>query len=196
MSDDGPQDDYIATTAFQGLTPNGASCLLEMLVMGFGLCNAPATFSRLLNHVLEPYINNFFIVYLEYICVYFDSYEQYIDHLRLVLQKLREQQLFIKMPKCFWDRKETEYLGVTVGNGALRTTHDKIAAVRDWPLPETQKQIKSFVHFSSYYGKFIHNFFYCGAPLTDTCRKNSPGNVVHTEATKVALETLKARMLC
>ncbi len=47
MSDGGPQDDSIAATAFQGLNPNGASCLLEMLVMGFGLCNAPATFPDL-----------------------------------------------------------------------------------------------------------------------------------------------------
>ena len=95
MSDDGPQDDSIVATAFQGLTPNGASCLLEMLVMGFGLRNAPATFSRLMNHVLEPYINKFVIVYLDDICIYSDSPEQHIDHLRLVLQKLREHQLFI-----------------------------------------------------------------------------------------------------
>jgi hypothetical protein len=54
MSDDGPQDDSIVATAFQGLTPNGASCLLEMVDIGFGLFNAPATFFRLMNHVLEP----------------------------------------------------------------------------------------------------------------------------------------------
>ena len=195
MSGDGPQDDLIAATAFQGLIPNGASCLLEMLVMGFGLCNAPATFSRLMNHVLEPYINKFVIVYLDDICIYSKTPEQHIEHLRLVLQKLREHQLFIKMPKCFWGRKETEYLGVIVGTGTLRTEPDKIAAVRDWPLPKTQKQIKSFVQFSSYYGKFIHHFSDCAAPLIDMCRKNLPGNVVHTEATKVAFETLKDRMI-
>ena len=70
VSDDGPQDDSIGATAFQGLTPNGTSCLLEMLVMGFGLCNALATFSRLMNHVLEPYINKFVIVYLDYTFIY------------------------------------------------------------------------------------------------------------------------------
>jgi hypothetical protein len=61
MSDDGQQDDSIVATAFQGLTPNGTSCLLEMLVIGFGFCNAPTTFFRLINHVLEPYINNFLL---------------------------------------------------------------------------------------------------------------------------------------
>ena len=127
MSDDGPQDDSIVAIAFQGLTPNGASCLLEMLVMGFGLCNAPATFSRLMNHVLDPYIHNFVIVYLDDICIYFVSLEQHTDHLRLVLQELKERQLLIKMPTCFWGRKETKYLGAIVGNGTLRTAPDKIA---------------------------------------------------------------------
>ena len=117
--------------------------------MGFGLSNAPTTFSRLMNHVLEPFINKFVIVYLDDICIYSETPEQHIEHLRLVLQKLREHQLFIKMPKCFWGRKETEYLGVIVGNGTLRTAPDKISSVRDWPLPETQKQIKSFAVTSS-----------------------------------------------
>ncbi len=136
MSDDGPQDDSVVATAFQGLTPNGASCLLEILVMGFVLGNASATFSRLImNHVLQPYINNFVINYLDDICMYSDSHEQHIDHLRLVLQTLREHQLFIKIPKFFGGRKETKYLGVIVGNGTLTTAPDKIAAARDWPLP-------------------------------------------------------------
>jgi hypothetical protein len=77
MSDDGPQDDFIAATSFQGLTPNGTSCLLEILVLGLGLCNAPATFSRLMNHVLEPYINNFVIVYLDDLYIYSETHEQH-----------------------------------------------------------------------------------------------------------------------
>ena len=135
MSDDGPQDDSNVARASQGLTPNGASCLFEMLVMGYGLCNAHATFSRLMNHVLEPYINTFAIVCLDDICIYFKTHEQQIEHLRLVLQKLRRHQLFIKMPKSFWGRKETEYFGVIVGNGILRTTPDKVSPVEKWPLP-------------------------------------------------------------
>ena len=104
-----------------------------MLVVGFSLCNTLATFSRLMNHVLEPYISNFFIVYLDDMCIYFETPKQHIEHFRLVLQKFREHQLFIKMAKCFWARKETEYLGVVVGTGTLRTAPDKISAVRDRP---------------------------------------------------------------
>ena len=100
------------------------------------------------------------------------------------------------MPKCLWGRKEIEYLGAIVGNDTLRTAIDKIATVRDWHLPKTQKQIKSSVLFCSYYGKVIHYFLDCVAPRTDVYRKNLPGNVVHTEATKTAFETLKARMIC
>jgi len=85
MSDEGPQDDSIVATTFQGLAPAGASCLLEIVVIGFGLCNSPATFSRLLNHVLEPYINNFVIFYLDDICIYSKNLKQQIAHLRLVL---------------------------------------------------------------------------------------------------------------
>jgi hypothetical protein len=70
----------------------------------------------------------------------------------------------------FWGRKETKYLGFIVVNGTLRTAPHKIAAVRDWPLPETWKQIKNCVQYCSYYGKFIHHFADCIAPLTDTCR--------------------------
>jgi hypothetical protein len=68
--------------------------------MGFVLCNAPPTLSRLVNHLLEPYMDKFVIVYLYDMCIYSETHEQHIEHLRLVLQKLREHQLFIKIPKC------------------------------------------------------------------------------------------------
>jgi hypothetical protein len=196
MSDDGPTYDSISATAFQGLTPNGAPCLLEMPVMGFGLCNAPTTFTRLMTHVLEPYIHLFVIVYLDDISIYSNNPEEHLAHLRRVLTKLIENKLLIKTVKCFWAKIDTEYLGFLVRSGNVRTSPAKLAAVKDWPLPETQKQAKSFVAFVHFIANlFTACFANCSAPLTDLCRKSLPGKVANSVATRLAFETLKARMI-
>jgi hypothetical protein len=83
--------------------------------MGPGLCNAPPTFTRLMTHVLDPFIHLFVIVYLDVIFIYSNSPEEYLAHLRKVLKKLRENKLFIKMVKCLWAKIETEYLGFILG---------------------------------------------------------------------------------
>jgi hypothetical protein len=98
MPDDGPSDDSIAAIECQGLAPNnGSPCLLEMLVMGFGLCNAQSTCTRLMTHVLDPFIDQFVIVYLDDICIYSKSPEEHLDHLRQILMALRNNKLFDKM---------------------------------------------------------------------------------------------------
>ena len=137
MFDDDPTDDSIDATTFQGLTPSGAPCFLEMLVMEFGLCNAPATFTRLMTHVLNPFIHLFVIVFLDDICIYSKSTEEHLNNFRKVLIALRENKIFIKIVKCFWTKRETEYLGFIVGRGNVRAFQSKVATVKDWPLPET-----------------------------------------------------------
>ena len=187
-------------TAFQGLTPSGAPCLLEFNVMSFGLCNAPATFTKLMSHVLEKYINDFVLVYLDDICIYSNSLDDHLIHLTLVLDLLRKHKLHIKLSKCSFGKKETEYLGVIAGNGNLRPSPKKLEAVRNWPLPTTQKQVKSFVCFCSFYRKFVHHFSDCAAPLIQlysgkNSSKNKSGPVVWTDEAKSAFETLKARLI-
>ena len=147
MLDDGPTDDSIAATIFQGLAPNGAPCLLEILVMGFGLCNPLATFTCLVTHVLDPFIHLFVIVYLDDTCIYSKSAEEHLGHIRKVMTAIQENKLFIKIVKCFWAKRKTEYFGFIVGSGNVRTSQSKVAALKDWPLPETGKQVKSFCCF-------------------------------------------------
>ncbi len=99
------------------------------------------------------------------------------------------------MVKCFRAKRETGYLGFIVANDNVRTSLFKVAIVKDWPLPDTQKQIQSFMAFSSFYREFIPHFADYSAPLTDLCRKSLPGRVVHCDATMVAFEALKSRMI-
>jgi hypothetical protein len=96
MSDDYPSDDSIVATTFHGLTPNGSPCLLEMLAMEFGLCNAPTTFTLLMTHVLDPFIHQFVNVYLDDICIYSKSPEKHLDHIRQVFMALRRMNYLLK----------------------------------------------------------------------------------------------------
>ena len=188
-------EESIPRTAFQGVTPSGAPCLLEFVVMSFGLMNAPATFSRLTNHVLEPYLNKFVLVYLDDICIYSSSLDEHLEHLTLVLELLRKHKLQIKLSKCTWAQKETEYLGVIAGNGCLRPSPDKLAAVQKWPLPKTQREVKSFVAFCSFYRKFVHHFSDCAAPLIDLysgyTRRQKSGSVIWNDDAR----DIKARLV-
>ena len=70
-------------------------------------------------------------MYLDDICIYSKTPEEHLDHLRQVLTALRNNKLFIKMVKCFWAKRETDYLGFIVGNGIARTSPSKVAAVKD-----------------------------------------------------------------
>ena len=72
----------------------------EFLVMPFGLTNSPATFMDLINRVFQPYLDRFFIVFIDDILVYSDNPEEHSEHLRIVLQTLREWQLYAKLSKC------------------------------------------------------------------------------------------------
>jgi len=105
MFDDGPTDNSTVATSFQGLTSTGAPCLLDMLVMTFDLRNTPATCTRLMTHVLDPFIHLFVIVHLDGICIYSKLAEEHLDYLRKVVLSLPNNKLFIKMVKCFWAKR-------------------------------------------------------------------------------------------
>ena len=79
--------------------------------MSFGLTNAPATFSRLMNYIFVDYLDKFVMVYLDDILVYSKNEEEHAEHLRLVLEKLREHQLYAKYSKCEFWLSEVTYLG-------------------------------------------------------------------------------------
>lgn len=180
----------IHKTAFQ--TPDG---LMEWVAMPFGLTNAPATFQRMMNDILRPYLRKFVTVYLDDICIYSENYAEHIKHLRLVLQKLSEHNLKLQLKKCFFGMQSMEYLGYTVSDGKLFVSESKVASVKDWPIPKTQSDVRSFVQFANFYSKFIHHFSDLTTPLTDLLRKAKPAIVDWTPECQEAFETLKLRLI-
>uniref|UniRef100_A0A3B3HZY6 Gypsy retrotransposon integrase-like protein 1 n=1 Tax=Oryzias latipes TaxID=8090 RepID=A0A3B3HZY6_ORYLA len=138
----------------------------EYLVMPFGLTNAPAVFQRLVNDVLRDFINRFVFVYLDDILIYSTDPVQHQEHVRLVLQRLSENQLFVKAEKCQFHSSVIPFLGYIFGAGCIRPDPAKIEAVSSWEPPSSRKKLQQFLGFANFYRRFIRNYSAIAAPLT------------------------------
>ncbi|KAH9272529.1 hypothetical protein BASA83_005339 [Batrachochytrium salamandrivorans] len=118
----------------------------EFLVMPFGLANAPAQFQRMMNSLFRHMISKFVLVYLDDIVVYSDNLEDHKEHVRQVLQVLKDNNLFCKAEKCHFYQTEIKYLGYIISPNGVSMDPSKISAVQDWPAPK--KLLKKDVPFS------------------------------------------------
>lgn len=145
--------------------------LYEMLVMPFGLSNAPSTFMRLMNEVLKEFISKFKIVYLDDILFFVQTKEEHLRHLRHVLKKLQQGKLLINMKKCSFMKSELVYLGFLISQGGLKMDPKKINAIIDWPSPNNIFKVRIFHGFANFYRKSIKNFNGICAPILETIKK-------------------------
>ena len=108
----------------------------EFLVMPFGLTNAPTLFMALMNKIFAQYLDQFVVVFIDDILVYSKTKEEHEDHLRVVLQLLRENQLFAKLNKCEFWLEQVAFLGHIISSEGLSVDPSKIEAVVNWERPK------------------------------------------------------------
>lgn len=150
----------------------------EFLRMPFGLKNAPSTFQRVMDNVLKELQGKICLVYMDDIIVYSTSLQEHLENLNSVFEKLKVANLKIQINKSEFLCKEVSFLGHLVTPDGIKPNPEKISAVRKFPLPTTQKQIKSFLGLLGYYRKFIKDFANLTKPLTECLRK---GNKICTD---------------
>jgi hypothetical protein len=145
--------------------------LYENLVMSFGLTNAPTHFMYLMNSVIMEELDKFVMVFIDDILVFSKSRKEHEEHLRIVLQQLRDHQLYAKFSKCeFWLTK-VQFLGHVVSSKGISVDLRKVQEVMDWKPPRTVHQVWSFLGLAGYYHRFIPNFSKIAKPITDLLRK-------------------------
>ncbi|XP_073445542.1 receptor-type tyrosine-protein phosphatase eta-like [Dendrobates tinctorius] len=139
--------------------------------MPFGLTNAPAVFQIFINHVFSDFIGQFVVIYLDDILVYSLDKQTHIGHLRVVLQRLRENQLFAKLEKCSFFAQELPFLRFIISSDGFRMDPKKVQAIVDWVQLWDLKGLKRFLGFTYYNQRFIKGFSQVVKPLTDLKQK-------------------------
>ena len=167
--------------------------LFEYLVMPFGLHGAPATFQNFINDVLREHFDIFVSAYIDDLLIYSNSMQEHREHVRTVLQKLREAGLHVNVDKCEFHVEEVLYLGMIVGRHGIKMDPMKVAAVKEWMKPENVKDVQSFLGFANFYRRFIKGFSDVTRPLTALTRKDEPWK--WTGACQEAFEQLKT-LIC
>ncbi len=151
----------------------------EYQVMPFGLSNVPASFQGYINKILAEKLDIFVVVYLDDILIYTeDSGQPHVEAVQWVLEQLRKHGLYANLKKCRFHEDEVRFLGFVVSAQGIRMEEERIEAVRDWPEPQSVRDIQVFLGFANFYRRFIKNFNRIAAPLTSMLRTTdkSTGN--------------------
>ena len=143
----------------------------EFTVMPFGLTNAPAAFMDLMHRVFQPYLDQFVVVFVDNILIYSQSEWEHEYHLRIVLQLLRDHQLYTKFSKCEFWLIEVRFLGHVVSASGVSVDPEKVKAVMSWERPKSVFEIRSFLGLAGYYRRFIQDFSRLAAPMTRLTQK-------------------------
>jgi hypothetical protein len=156
--------------------------LYEYLVMSFGLTNAPAYFMYLMNSVFMPELDKFVVVFIDDILIYSKNEEDYANHIRIVLQQLRDHHLYATFSKCEFWLNSVKFLGHTISSEGILVDPTKVQEVMDWKLPTSVHQIRSFLGLAGYYRRFIPNFSKIAKPMTELLKKlNIDGTISVTK---------------
>jgi hypothetical protein len=145
----------------------------EFVVVPFGLTNAPATFMCLMNNVLNKLLDKFVLGFINDILIYTKNRKEHEEHLRFVLQVLREHQLYAKFNKCEFFQKKIHYLGHVLFEEGVEVDLEKIKSIMEWPTPKDVSDIRSFMGLAGYYRRFIKGFSKIGCPIIALQKKGT-----------------------
>lgn len=140
--------------------------------MPFGLCNTPTMFMWLINDVLWPFIEDFILMYLDDIMIFLTSWEKHMEHVKKVLEVLKQHRLWLNCKKYEFGRTSLIYICFMVENGELHIGPDNVRVIQEWPTWFTT-EVRSFIGACQYLRKFIRNLLVLASPLQTLMKANN-----------------------
>src|SRR5437588_4767918 len=172
------------------VTPDGQ---YEYTRMPFGMCNAPATFQRMMNEIFRDMLGKHVAVYLDDLEVYTATFEEHLEKVKEVLQRIRDNGLFLKPKKCTIATNKMKYLGFVIGEEGLTMDETKVTAIMKYPRPTSQTELRSFLGVATFYRRFIRNFSTVADALFILLRKDQ--KYVWDIDQEVAFRVLKQKLV-
>ena len=177
--------------------PKTAFCTTEGLfqfqVMSFGLCNAPATFQRLMDLVLAGVQWSECLVYLDDVIMLGRTFEEHLCNIRSVFERFRQSGLRLKLSKCHFFQRQVQYLGHIISREGLATDPAKTDKVLKWPTPMSKHETQQFLGLASYYRRFVKDFAHIARPLHRLTERNTA--FIWTNECQVTFDELR-KCLC
>jgi transposase InsO family protein len=164
----------------------------EFTVTPFGLKNCPSAFQRMMDEILHGFLDEFVIVYVDDILIYSEDWSDHIMHVRKVAERLRDYGIQVNMEKSRFGQESLIYCGFVVKGGRIAMDPTKVAAVKDWPIPENASDVRSFLGFIGYYRRMIKDYGTLTAPLHNATGKEG---FRWTELEQRSFEELKNAMI-
>ncbi|KAL4026508.1 hypothetical protein IC575_014939 [Cucumis melo] len=146
----------------------------------------------LINAVFRLYISWFVLVFFDGIPVYNKGLEEHMQHLELVLETLRANELYANLGKCSFTKERVGYLGQIISKKRVEVDPENIRAIREWSIPTNVREVGGFLGLTGYYRRFIQNYGSIAGPLTQLLKN---GNFKWSEDASVAFEKLKTSMM-
>ena len=152
--------------------------------MPFGVCNAPATFQRLMGRCMGELNQGECLIYLDDIIIFSTTFEEHLQRFQAVFERLKEHNLKLKPSKCMLFRMKVTHIGYVVSEASIETDPTNIEAIRSWPTPKTTKDVRRFLGFTGYYSRFIKGFAALARPLNDLLVGHSTNPKVKKKSSK------------
>lgn len=164
----------------------------ELLVMPFGLSNAPSTFQSAMNESFRPYLRKFVLVFFYDILVYSDCFADHLVHLKIALETLASNFFVAKLSKCMFVVPKVEYLGHVISVQGVAPDPEKIQAMVDWSRPHSLTTLRGFLDLTEFYRRFVRHYSIIAAPLTDLLRSTK---FLWNQEAEQSFTTLKDKMI-
>jgi len=166
--------------------------LYEFLVMPFGLCNAPATFQDMINHIFRDLLDQGLVAYIDDLLIYASTREKHDQIVTEVLKRLRDNRLAVSAEKCEWAKEEVEFLGYVIGRDGVKMSQEKVEGVLEWKTPKSLVEVQQFLGFANFYRRFIRDYSRIARPLTELTKGDGKSWTWTSEAEQAFTE-LKQR---